>query len=77
MTLTDESRQLKPCSSPYRFRYGRWTIEPSSVSYMASTDWSFVHDDYDGAEDAHDSRHGYGRSVQDCINQIEEEHEGT
>lgn len=32
----------------------------------------FVHDDYDGAPDARDARHGEGTSIMDCIRQINE-----
>jgi len=35
--------------------------------------FDFVHEDYDGAEDAHDNRLGIGESIEDCINQIEEQ----
>lgn len=34
--------------------------------------WSFVHPDYDGAPDAKDRRHGTGKDVQHCANQINE-----
>jgi hypothetical protein len=30
----------------------------------------YVHDDYDGAPDANDHRHGYGDSIEDCIREI-------
>jgi hypothetical protein len=35
--------------------------------------FAFVHDDYDGAPDAHDHRHGEAKSIEDCIDQIEEQ----
>lgn len=38
--------------------------------------YSFVHEDYDGAEDAHDSRHGYARNPEEscaAIDWIEDE----
>jgi hypothetical protein len=34
--------------------------------------FTFVHQDYDGAEDANDHRFGDGVSIQDCIEQIQE-----
>ena len=37
-----------------------------------SHDYDFVHEDYDGAEDAQDNRHGSGSSVEDCKAQIDE-----
>lgn len=49
--------------------YGKWRIylDPSPFGSYA-----FVHDDYDGAPDAHDNRCGHGRTLQDCITQIDE-----
>ena len=35
-----------------------------------NNEFKFVHDDYDGAPDANDHRHGFGESIQDCIHQI-------
>ena len=35
-------------------------------------EFTFVHTDYDGAEDANDHRCGGGESIEDCINQINE-----
>lgn len=35
-------------------------------------DFTFYHDDYDGAEDGNDNRAGTGETLQDCIDQIEE-----
>jgi hypothetical protein len=56
-----------------RFRYGCWTIyfDPPPIPDR-SHDWHFYHDDYDGAEDAHDDRCGDGPSVEDCKRQIDE-----
>lgn len=34
--------------------------------------WKFVHEDYDGAPDARDNRIGYGTSIGECIQQINE-----
>lgn len=34
--------------------------------------YAYQADDYDGAPDAHDNRFGFGDSVTDCINQINE-----
>lgn len=34
--------------------------------------WSWVAEDYDGAPDANDHRHGHGKSIEDCIHQINE-----
>lgn len=34
--------------------------------------YTFQHEDYDGADDAHDHRYGFGSSIEDCIRQINE-----
>ena len=34
--------------------------------------WEWAHDDYDGAPDAYDQRHGLGETVDECVLQIEE-----
>lgn len=47
--------------------FGKWRI------YLGDyTPYQFVHDDYDGADDAYDGRHGFGNSVEDCKDQIRE-----
>ena len=51
-------------------RYGSWTIEFDPAPYRRQFTWTYVHDDYDGAEDARDYRHGYGRSRGECIVEI-------
>lgn len=38
----------------------------------ACNQFRFVHEDYDGADDAKDHRFGYGDSINDCIRQINE-----
>ena len=35
-------------------------------------DWDFWHDDYDGAEDAHDPRCGTAASPDECRSEIDE-----
>lgn len=42
----------------------------SGVIYIIP--YQFVHDDYDGADDAYDGRHGFGNSIEDCKDQIRE-----
>lgn len=49
-----------------KFEYKDFTI-----TYM-SPDWDWVHKDFDGAPDANDSRYGYEKTVNDCIESIEE-----
>ncbi len=34
--------------------------------------WSYVHDDFDGADDANDSRYGYADTVEACKAEIDE-----
>jgi hypothetical protein len=55
-------------------KYGKWNIHPSlsPLPSSAGTDWAFYHDDYDGAEDANDPRHGYGPTIEDCKAQIDD-----
>ena len=51
--------------------YKGYTIERSELS-GASHKFTFQHKDYDGAPDAGDHRCGYGPTVMDCKQQIEE-----
>lgn len=52
--------------------YGEWRIYHNNAAMGRSSTFAFCHDDYDGAEDANDNRCGYGASIEDCINEIEE-----
>lgn len=50
--------------------HGKWRIylhHYHSINYP----WEFVHDDYDGAEDANDNRNGYAMSVDDAKHRID------
>lgn len=51
--------------------YRGYKIYHSADSYLET--WAFVHDSYDGAEDAHDHRHGSAKSIEDCIVAINEQ----
>lgn len=51
--------------------YRDYKIYHSTDSWVEK--WSFVHDSYDGAEDAHDHRHGSAKSIEDCIVAINEQ----
>lgn len=64
-------REVKPYG-PHDMVYRGFHIGRSLVSYMTATDWCYVHDDYDGAEDANDNRLGYGYSIRDCQREIDE-----
>ena len=50
--------------------YRRYRIYQSDT--VLSPPWAYVHDDYDGAEDAHDHRHGYAGSVIEAKVEIDE-----
>jgi len=53
------------------YSYGDWTIafRPNSGSPLGK-DWSLVHDEYDGAPDAHDLRSGWSIGVEAAIIEI-------
>lgn len=59
-------------------RHGKWLIffsdNPLGLSQFR---YAYVHDDFDGADDAMDDRHGYARTVEEAkaeIDAYEEEH---
>lgn len=54
-------------------RYGAWriTYDPPPIP-LRSCDWAFVHDDYDGAPDGHDTRFGHASSLEECKAMIDE-----
>jgi hypothetical protein len=56
-------------------RHGKWTIYPTDplppIPTWRQFAWSYVHEDYDGAEDAGDSRFGYAPTPEACIAEIE------
>ncbi len=37
--------------------------------------YAFVHDSFDGAEDAGDNRYGHGHTIEECQDQIDEKDE--
>ena len=47
----------------------KWRIYKSWSNFVNN---EYVHDDYDGAEDSHDNRCGYGESVEACKAEIGE-----
>lgn len=51
----------------------RWNIEyePKPIPDRRH-DWSFAHEDFDGAPDSHDHRCGTAASVEDALRQIRE-----
>jgi hypothetical protein len=56
-----------------KIMFGKWHIyyDPKPIPTHAF-DWSFYHDDYDGAPDSNDCRHGYAESIDGCIRDIKE-----
>lgn len=43
-----------------------------TIHFDTLAGWLWVHDDFDGAPDAHDNRHGMGKSIEDCKEWIDE-----
>ena len=60
---------------------GNWIYRNFHIVFVHPTipirtmDYGYYHDDYDGADDAHDARHGNGASIADCVKQIDEWYE--
>lgn len=55
--------------NPLWYRKYRIYIDSDSPEHF---NYTFVHDSYDGAEDAHDNRYGHAVSVDDAKAQIDE-----
>jgi hypothetical protein len=53
--------------------YGNWTIayNPPPIP-VRSCDWQYCHNDFDGAEDACDNRHGSAPTLAECLNEIDD-----
>jgi hypothetical protein len=64
-------REVKPYG-PDDIVYREFHIGRSMVSYMPETDWSYVHDDYDGVGDAFDDRCGHAPSIEAAKCDIDE-----
>ena len=47
---------------PIRYRV-KWRIFVSDGPYRG---YDYVHDDYDGAPDSHDRRHGFAATAEEC-----------
>lgn len=56
-------------------KYREFEISPSLVSYAPEHDWSYSHQDFDGAPDANDNRCGHAGSVEEAMAEIDEWHE--
>ena len=48
----------------------KWRIYLSNNGHP-QCEYEFVHDDYDGADDANDNRCGYGKTVEECKQEID------
>lgn len=62
-----EATALVPGEETYR----GYRIGPYRPSYSPSTDWSWAHEDFDGAPDANDNRYGYAASPEACRAEID------
>ena len=51
--------------------YRKYRIYLSDAPYP-QTEYAYAHDDYDGADDAHDIRHGYASSIEEAKKDIDE-----
>jgi hypothetical protein len=51
--------------------HGKWRIYISDHFYPNDS-YAYVHDDYDGAKDARDSRCGHAHSVEEAKQEIDE-----
>lgn len=52
--------------------YGKWRIYISDLYDTHGYQFEYVHDDYDGAEDAHDNRYGLAHSVEEAKAEIDQ-----
>jgi hypothetical protein len=52
--------------------HGKWRIYVSDDPFLGPCKYEYVHDDYDGADDANDNRAGYARTVDEAKQQIDE-----
>ena len=64
-------RNIKP-HGPDDIVYREFHIGRSMVSYMPETDWTYSHDDYDGATDANDTRCGHAPSIEAAKDEIDD-----
>lgn len=64
------ARKLPTWSDPVWYRGFRIYYDRTPV---AGNDWHYVHDDYDGAEDAGDNRAGSEATLEACKTEIDEQ----
>lgn len=75
--LVDHHPEIVPQdpSSLHEVKYRGYKIyrDPKPVPPHIAGDWSFVHEDYDGAPDGNDNRCGDAQSIADAKFQIDEQ----
>ena len=49
---------------------GKWRVYLNDCAFGGA--YAYVHDDYDGAEDARDCRYGYAETIEKCKAEIDE-----
>jgi len=71
--MREEEKPVAVTSIDELFRYGSWiiTYDPPPIP-LRTLDWTYVHEDYDGAEDSGDRRLGYAPDIATCIVEINE-----
>jgi hypothetical protein len=52
--------------------YGEWRIFVGEPQYGSQFAYQYVHDDFDGAEDANDHRCGHAPTIDECKAEIDE-----
>jgi hypothetical protein len=75
--LVDHHPEIVPQdpSSVHEVEYRGYRIyrDPKPVPTHIAGDWSFVHEDYDGAPDGNDNRCGFAQSIADAKFNIDEQ----
>lgn len=65
-----------PGSSYYNpIWYKGYRIFVSDMYEVHGFNYDYVHDDYDGAEDANDNRHGQAHTIEQCKSEIDDRDE--
>lgn len=66
---------LQEAKEPHEVEYRGYKIyrDPKPIPPHIAGDWSFVHEDYDGAPDGNDNRCGCAQSIADAKAQIDEQ----
>ncbi len=67
---SDGPQPTKYKNGDYSYRNYEVKFDPAVVSYFV--EWSFCHEDYDGAPDANDDRCGFADTAAECFKIIDE-----